>query len=167
MKVKDVLKHFFDYSRQYGTKIKIIRIFNTYGPRMQPDDGRVVSNFIVQALKGSDITIYGDGKQTRSFCYIDDLVKGILKMREKGKEFSGPVNLGNPNEFEVLELAKIILKLTNSNSKIVFKKLPNDDPKQRKPSIDLAFKKLNWKPEIQIERGLKKTIKYFEGLLKI
>ena len=156
---------FFDYYRQLKIKIKVIRIFNTYGPKMQPDDGRVISNFIVQALKDKDITIYGDGKQTRSFCYVVDLVEGITKMMNSREDFVGPVNLGNPNEFTILELAKKIIKLTNSKSKIIYKPLPEDDPKQRQPDIELAKKELEWEPKIQLNEGLKKTIDYFERLL--
>ena len=157
---------FFDYYRQLKIKIKVLRIFNTYGPKMQPDDGRVISNFIVQTLKNEDITIYGDGSQTRSFCYVDDLVEGITKMMNSREDFVGPVNLGNPNEFTILELAKKIIKLTNSKSKIIYKPLPEDDPKRRKPNIELAKKELMWEPQIQVEEGLKKTIDYFERLLK-
>ena len=156
---------FFDYYRQLKIKIKVIRIFNTYGPKMQPDDGRVISNFIVQSLKNKDITIYGDGKQTRSFCYVVDLVEGITKMMNSREDFVGPVNLGNPNEFTILELAKKIIKLTNSKSKIIYKPLPEDDPKQRQPDIELAKKELEWEPKIQLNEGLKKTIDYFERLL--
>jgi len=156
---------FFDYYRQLKIKIKVVRIFNTYGPKMQPDDGRVISNFIVQSLKNKDITIYGDGSQTRSFCYVDDLVEGIIKMMNSGKDFVGPVNLGNPKEFTILELAKKIIKLTNSKSEIIYKPLPEDDPKQRQPNIELAHKKLKWEPKIQLEEGLIKTISYFERLL--
>ena len=156
---------FFDYYRQLRIKIKVIRIFNTYGPKMQPDDGRVISNFIVQSLKNKDITIYGDGSQTRSFCYIDDLVEGIIKMMNSREDFVGPVNLGTPKECSILELAKKIIKLTNSKSKIIYKPLPEDDPKQRQPNIELAHKELKWEPQIQLEEGLKKTINYFERLL--
>jgi UDP-glucuronate decarboxylase len=156
---------FFDYYRQLKIKIKVIRIFNTYGPKMQPDDGRVISNFIVQAIKNKDITIYGDGSQTRSFCYVDDLVEGIIKMMGNREDFVGPVNLGNPTEFTILDLAKKIIKLTNSKSKIIYKPLPEDDPKQRQPNIELAKKKLKWEPKIQLDEGLKKTIDYFERLL--
>ncbi len=156
---------FFDYYRQLKIKIKVIRIFNTYGPKMQPDDGRVISNFMVQALKNKDITIYGDGSQTRSFCYVDDLVEGISKMMNSKDDFVGPVNLGNPNEFTILELAKKIIKLTNLKSKIIYKPLPEDDPKRRQPNIELAKKELKWEPKIQLEEGLKKTINYFERLL--
>ncbi len=154
-----------DYYRQNKVDIRIIRIFNTYGPRMAPNDGRVVSNFILQALRGEDITIYGDGSQTRSFCYIDDLVNGITRMMET-KNFIGPVNLGNPNEFTILELAKKVIALTGSKSSIKFLPLPQDDPTQRQPNIALAREKLEWEPTIQLEEGLKKTIAYFEKLLK-
>ena len=158
---------FFDYYRQLRIKIKVIRIFNTYGPKMQPDDGRVISNFIVQALKNKDITIYGDGSQTRSFCYIDDLVEGIIKMMGSREDFVGPVNLGNPIEFTILDLAKKIIKLTDSKSKIIYKPLPEDDPKQRQPNIELAKRELEWEPKIQLEDGLKRTISYFDRLLKM
>jgi UDP-glucuronate decarboxylase len=156
---------FFDYHRQHQTDIKVIRIFNTYGPRMHPNDGRVVSNFIVQALRGEDITMYGDGKQTRSFCYVDDLVEGMLRMMNTEKGFTGPINLGNPGEFTMLELAEKVLRLVGSKSKITFKALPQDDPKQRKPNIDLAKSKLDWEPKIQLEDGLKETIAYFKRTL--
>ena len=156
---------FFDYYRQHRLKIKVIRIFNTYGPRMNLNDGRVVSNFIVQALKGEDITIYGDGTQTRSFCYVDDLIDAMIKMMNSRNDFTGPVNLGNPTEFKIIELAEMILKLTNSKSKIVYKPLPEDDPMQRKPVIDLAKKELNWEPKVPLEEGLKATIQYFKELL--
>lgn len=155
---------FMDYHRQNKVDIKIIRIFNTYGPRMRPDDGRVVSNFIVQALKGEDITIYGDGKQTRSFQYVDDLIEGMVRMMAS-ENFTGPVNLGNPREFTMIELAEVVLKMTNSKSKIIFTSLPADDPKQRKPNISLAKEKLNgWEPNIRLEEGLVETIKYFKSL---
>lgn len=154
---------FFDYHRQHGTDIKVIRIFNTYGPHMAENDGRVVSNFIVQALKGRDITVYGDGTQTRSFCYVDDLVEGICRMMNSREGFTGPVNLGNPGEFTILELAEKILSITGSKSKIVHKPLPQDDPVQRKPVIDLAQKELDWRPKVSLEEGLEKTIAYFEG----
>ena len=154
---------FFDYHRQHGTDIKVIRIFNTYGPHMAENDGRVVSNFIVQALKGRDITVYGDGTQTRSFCYVDDLVEGICRMMNSREGFTGPVNLGNPGEFTMLELAEKILSITGSKSKIVHKPLPQDDPVQRKPVIDLAQKELDWRPKVSLEEGLEKTIAYFEG----
>ena len=154
---------FFDYYRQHHVDIKVIRIFNTYGPRMSDNDGRVVSNFIVQALKGDDITIYGDGTQTRSFCYVDDLIEGMMRMMNSQSVFTGPVNLGNPAEFTMLQLAKTIIKLTGAQSKIVYKTLPEDDPMQRKPVIDLAKQKLDWAPRIQLEEGLKKTIEYFRS----
>ncbi|MBO6178227.1 MAG: SDR family oxidoreductase [Selenomonadaceae bacterium] len=156
---------FFDYHRQSGVDIKVIRIFNTYGPNMNPDDGRVVSNFIVQALKGDDITVYGDGKQTRSFCYVDDLVEGMIRMMNSREGFIGPVNLGNPGEFTMLELAKKVLAFTGSKSQIVYKPLPKDDPVQRKPVIDLAKKELGWEPKISLDEGLKRTIKYFKGII--
>jgi len=156
---------FFDYHRQHGLDIKVIRIFNTYGPRMHPNDGSVVSNFIVQALKNEDITVYGNGTQTRSFCYIDDLVDGMMRMMNTEKGFTGPVNLGNPSEFTILELAEMVVALTGSKSRIVFKPLPEDDPKQRKPVIDLAEEKLNWAPKVKLQDGLKRTIEYFEKVL--
>uniref|UniRef100_UPI0034A412E1 NAD-dependent epimerase/dehydratase family protein n=2 Tax=Parabacteroides goldsteinii TaxID=328812 RepID=UPI0034A412E1 len=153
---------FMDYHRQNGVRIKIIRIFNTYGPRMNPNDGRVVSNFIVQALKGEDITIYGDGTQTRSFQYVDDLIEAMIRMMATGDEFIGPVNLGNPGEFTILELAEKVIELTHSTSKIVYCSLPGDDPKQRKPDITLAKENLNgWGPKVLLEEGLKNTIAYF------
>ena len=154
----------YDYHKQNNVDTKIIRIFNTYGDRMLPNDGRVVSNFIVQALQGHDITVYGDGAQTRSFCFVDDLVAGIIKMMNKD-DFTGPVNLGNPGEFTILELAEKVIKLTNSNSKIINKPLPQDDPMQRKPDISLAKEKLSWEPKIDLEEGLKRTIKYFKGVI--
>ncbi len=153
---------FFDYHRSHKLKIKVIRIFNTYGPNMHPQDGRVVSNFIMQALKNQDITIYGDGTQTRSFCYVSDLVDGMIKMVASRDDFTGPVNLGNPNEFTILELAEKVIKLSGSKSKIAFRPLPQDDPKQRKPNISLAKKELGWTPNIQLEEGLLKTIEYFK-----
>jgi len=156
---------FFDYYRQNKVKIKVIRIFNTYGPRMHPNDGRVVSNFIVQALKNEDITIYGDGSQTRSFCYVDDLIDGMVKMMNSRIEFTGPVNIGNPDEFSILELAEKIIDMTNSKSKIIYNSLPEDDPRQRQPLIDLAKKELDWEPGIKLEEGLGKTISYFDKLL--
>lgn len=156
---------FFDYHRQHALDIKVVRIFNTYGPRMHPADGRVVSNFIVQALKGEDITIYGDGSQTRSFCYVDDLVDAFLKMMESEAGFTGPVNLGNPGEFSMLELAEKVLALTGGTSKLVFQALPQDDPKQRKPDIELAKSKLEWEPKICLEDGLKETIAYFRSVI--
>ena len=156
---------FMDYHRQNNVDIRIVRIFNTYGPRMLMNDGRVVSNFIVQALKGEDITIYGDGSQTRSFCYVDDLIEGFVRMMNQDK-IIGPVNIGNPGEFTMLELAKEVLELTGSKSKIVYKPLPGDDPKMRRPNIDLAKKALDWEPTIPLRQGLEKTIVYFEDLLK-
>ena len=156
---------FFDYKRKYNLKIKVVRIFNTYGPNMHPNDGRVISNFIVQALKGRDITVYGDGKQTRSFQYIDDLIDGIIKMMHSRDDFSGPVNLGNPDEFTIIELANKILKLTKSKSKIVFKPLPEDDPLKRKPDITIAKKELSWEPKIKLEDGLIRTIEYFKRII--
>ena len=152
---------FFDYHRQNNVDIRVIRIFNTYGPRMHPNDGRVVSNFIVQALNNRDITIFGDGAQTRSFCYVDDLIEGMIRMMNGPDDFIGPVNLGNPGEFSMLELAEKIIDLTNSQSKIVYGLLPQDDPRQRQPDITLARKKLGWEPETDLEEGLKKTIQYF------
>jgi len=156
---------FFDYFRQHQLEIKVMRIFNTYGPRMHPNDGRVVSNFIVQALKSDPITIYGDGSQTRSFCYVDDLIGGIIKLMESDKAITGPINIGNPNEFTMLELAELVLKLTSGQSKITFKPLPEDDPKQRQPDISLAKAKLDWEPKVKLEDGLKETIQYFKKLL--
>ncbi|MDZ7698771.1 MAG: UDP-glucuronic acid decarboxylase family protein [Deltaproteobacteria bacterium] len=155
---------FFDYHRQNGVNIRVVRIFNTYGPRMHPNDGRVVSNFIVQALAGREITVYGDGSQTRSFCYVDDMIEGMIRMMEGPDTFVGPVNLGNPCEFTILQLAEMIIRLTGSKSEIVFEPLPQDDPLQRKPDIMLAGEKLNWKPTIALETGLEKTIAYFKGL---
>lgn len=157
---------FFDYQRQYGVEIKIVRIFNTYGPYMNPNDGRVVSNFIVQALKNEDITIYGDGKQSRSFQYVDDLIEGMIKLMNSKNGFFGPVNIGNPDEFTMLELAQKVLKLTKSKSKLIFKPLPEDDPLQRQPIIELAKKELDWEPKIKLEDGLKKTIDYFKIILE-
>ena len=157
---------FFDYHRQHGIKIKVARIFNTYGPRMQPDDGRVVSNFIVQALKDSDITIYGDGSQTRSFCYVDDLINGVLFFMNSEDDFTGPVNMGNPIESSVRDLAEKIIQLTKSKSKIIYKQLPEDDPKKRQPDISLIMDKLSWKPKVNIDEGLIQTIKYFKKILK-
>ncbi len=156
---------FFDYHRQHGVDIKVVRIFNTYGPNMRGDDGRVVSNFIVQALKGEDITIYGDGSQTRSFCYVDDLVEALFRMMNSRDGFTGPVNLGNPGEFTMLQLAEKVIELTGSKSKIIYLPLPQDDPTQRKPIIDLAKKELGWEPTIPLEEGLKKTINYFRNSL--
>lgn len=156
---------FFDYHRQCNVDIKIMRIFNTYGPRMHPNDGRVVSNFIVQALKGEDVTIYGNGKQTRSFCYVDDLIEGMYRLMNSRDGFTGPVNIGNPDEFTMLELAEKIIELTGSNSKIVFKELPQDDPMQRKPVIELAKKELGWEPHVALDEGLGKTIEYFRKIV--
>lgn len=155
---------FFDYHRQYGVKIKVVRIFNTYGPGMQDNDGRVVSNFIIQALDGKDITIYGDGSQTRSFCFRDDLVNGLFKMLTTDDSFTGPVNLGNPEEHTVKEVAELIIQMTSSNSKIVYQELPSDDPVRRKPDITLAKTKLNWEPTTSLEDGLRQTIQYFKML---
>ena len=156
---------FFDYNRQHGTDIKVIRIFNTYGPRMNPDDGRVVSNFIVQALRGQDITIYGDGQQTRSFCYVDDLVEGMLRMMDTETGFTGPINIGNPGEFTMLQLAEKVITLVGSKTKLVHKPLPQDDPKQRKPVIDLAKSKLGWEPKVNLDDGLKETVAYFRRVV--
>lgn len=157
---------FFDYYRQFNLPIRVVRIFNTYGPNMHPNDGRVVSNFIVQALRGEDITVYGDGGQTRSFQYVDDLVTGLLRMMRNDQEFVGPINLGNPHEFTILELAEFVLKLIpESRSRIVFRELPTDDPRQRKPDIALAQKVLDWNPVTQLEEGLRRTIAYFRALL--
>jgi UDP-glucuronate decarboxylase len=157
---------FFDYYRQYNINIKVARIFNTYGPQMHPKDGRVVSNFIVQALKGENITIYGDGKQTRSFCYVDDLVEAFVRFMDTEHGFTGPMNLGNPIEFTMLELAELTLGLTNSKSKIIHQDLPTDDPKQRQPDITLAKEKIDWEPKTQLREGLQKTITYFDDLLR-
>lgn len=156
---------FFDYYRQNNLDIKVVRIFNTYGPRMHPNDGRVVSNFIVQALKGEEITIYGKGDQTRSFCYVDDLIEAMMLMMETAHNFTGPINIGNPVEFSMIELARKVISLTDSRSKLVFMKLPSDDPRQRKPDISLAKHHLNWEPKISIDEGLIKTIKYFKNIL--
>ena len=156
---------FFDYNRQHALRIKVARIFNTYGPRMHPNDGRVVSNFIVQALKGDDITIYGDGSQTRSFCYVDDLIEGLVRLMDSPEDFTGPINLGNPVEFTILTLAERVIKLTGSQSRISFKPLPSDDPTQRQPDISLARAILEWQPFIQLEEGLEKTIAYFSRLV--
>ena len=157
---------FFDYYRQHKLRIKVARIFNTYGPRMHPNDGRVVSNFIVQALRGESITVYGKGAQTRSFCYVDDLVDGFIKLMATDDEFVGPVNLGNPREFTILQLAELVIQMTRSRSQIIYKDLPSDDPMQRKPEIALAREKLGWQPTIALEQGLEKTIDYFVRLLK-
>ena len=156
---------FFDYHRQHNVDVKVMRIFNTYGPRMDLGDGRVVSNFIVQALKGEDITIYGDGLQTRSFCYIDDLIEGMVRLMNSRDGFTGPVNIGNPSELTIKELAEMVIKLTESDSKLVYEPLPSDDPIQRKPLIDLAKRELEWKPEIGIIEGLNNTIDYFKGII--
>lgn len=153
---------FMDYHKQNDLKVKIMRIFNTYGPNMHPNDGRVVSNFIMQALRGEDITIYGDGSQTRSFCYVDDLIEGMMRLMNSPDDFTGPVNIGNPTEFSIKELATKVLGLTSSKSKLIYKDLPQDDPMQRKPDISLAADKLNWQPTIALEEGLKKTIEYFK-----
>jgi UDP-glucuronate decarboxylase len=152
---------FFDYHRQFNMEIKVIRIFNTYGPNMHPNDGRVVSNFIVQALKGEDITIYGDGSQTRSFCYVDDLVDGMVRMMKSDKAIIGPINLGNPIEFTMIELAQLILKITNSKSKIIFLPLPSDDPRMRQPNIEKARQLLGWEPKVDLQEGLMQTAEYF------
>ncbi|HEY5653109.1 MAG TPA: UDP-glucuronic acid decarboxylase family protein [Pontiella sp.] len=157
---------FFDYWRQHNLRIKIVRIFNTYGPRMHPHDGRVVSNFIMQALKGENITIYGDGQQTRSFCYVSDLIEGWIRLMNTADDVTGPINIGNPGEFTMIELAENIIELTGSKSNLVFEPLPADDPKQRKPDITLAKEKLGWEPTISLREGLTKTIEYFDALLK-
>lgn len=156
---------FFDYWRQHGLRIKVARIFNTYGPRMHPDDGRVVSNFIVQALRGEDITIYGDGSQTRSFCYVDDLVEAFVRIMDTDDDFTGPVNIGNPGEFTILELAEKVIAAVGTDSKIVNMPLPNDDPTRRRPDISLAKEKLGWEPEFVLDQGLERTISYFDKLL--
>ena len=156
---------FFDYHRQHQTDIKVVRIFNNYGPRMHPNDGRVVSNFIVQALQSKDITIYGDDSQTRSFCYVDDLIDAMIKMMNSEKGFTGPVNIGNPGECTMLQLAEVVLKLSNSKSKIIYQSLPSDDPKQRQPNIDLAKTKLGWQRKVNLEDGLKETIAYFKRMI--
>ena len=157
---------FFDYRRQLNLEIKVVRIFNTYGPRMHPDDGRVVSNFIMQALRGQDITLYGDGSQTRSFCYVDDLVEAIQRMMDTPPDVTGPVNIGNPVEFTIRQLAELVLEMTGSKSKIVFSPLPVDDPKQRQPDIALAKKTIDWEPKIALREGLVKTIAYFDGVVR-
>jgi UDP-glucuronate decarboxylase len=156
---------FFDYFRQHRTRIKVVRIFNTYGPRMHPNDGRVVSNFIVQALRGEDITLYGDGSQTRAFCYVDDLIDGFVRLVATGDDFTGPVNLGNPHEIPVSELADRVIRLTGSQSRIVYRKLPEDDPVQRCPDIALARRTLNWEPRVELDDGLARTIAYFDRML--
>lgn len=157
---------FFDYHRQHNLRIKIARIFNTYGPRMHPDDGRVVSNFIVQALKGEPITVYGDGSQSRSFCYVDDLIEAFILLMDTADEFTGPLNTGNPSEFTILELAEMIIKMTGSKSEIVFRPLPADDPRQRQPDISFAKENLGWEPKIALENGLDQTIRYFSEFVK-
>ena len=156
---------FFDYHRQHNVNIKVMRIFNTYGPRMNPNDGRVVSNFIVQALKGEDITIYGNGSQTRSFCYVDDLIDGMYRLMNSKDGFTGPVNIGNPTEFTMLELATLVIELTNSTSKLTYMPLPQDDPLQRKPVIELAKKELSWEPKIALKEGIINTIDYFANTI--
>ncbi|MBW2169011.1 MAG: SDR family oxidoreductase [Deltaproteobacteria bacterium] len=155
---------FFDYHRQNNVNIRVVRIFNTYGPRMHPNDGRVISNFIVQALANQDITVFGEGTQTRSFCYVDDMIEGLVRMMNGPDSFVGPVNLGNPDEFSILKVAKLIISLTGSKSKIIFEPLPQDDPLQRRPDITLAREKLGWEPKLDLENGLKKTIKYFRRI---
>lgn len=156
---------FFDYWRQHGLEVKVVRIFNTYGPRMHPNDGRVVSNFIVQALRGEDITIYGDGSQTRSFCYVDDMVEGFVRMMASPAALTGPINMGNPGEFTILELAETILRMVGGRSRLVMRPLPQDDPQQRQPDIALAKTALNWRPQVHLEEGLIRTIDYFKNLL--
>ena len=155
---------FFDYYRQHHLKVKVVRIFNTYGPRMHPNDGRVVSNFILQALRNQDITVYGDGGQTRSFCYVDDMIQGIIRMMNTSDDFTGPVNLGNPEEYSIIELAQKIIELTDAKSKIVYRQLPEDDPLQRQPNIELAKQQLDWEPKTELNQGLKRTIDYFRTL---
>ena len=155
---------FFDYHRQHQVAIKVVRIFNTYGPRMHPNDGRVVSNFIVQALSGQDITIYGDGSQTRSFCYVDDLIEGFMRMMASPVEVTGPINMGNPVEFTIRELAETVLDMVGGSSKLIMLPLPQDDPKQRKPDIGVAQRTLDWAPKVQLRQGLEKTIQYFRQL---
>jgi len=157
---------FFDYYRQHKMDIKVARIFNTYGPRMHPNDGRVVSNFIMQALHNKDISVFGDGSQTRSFCYVDDMVEGIIRMMNTPKGFTGPVNLGNPSEVSILELGRLIIAITGSSSRMVYKPLPQDDPERRRPNITLAQEKLGWEPTVALEDGIRKTIEYFEGIIK-
>ncbi len=157
---------FFDYHRQHRLQIKVARIFNTYGPRMHPNDGRVVSNFVMQALAGKDITVYGDGSQTRSFCYVDDLIDGLIKLMDTPDDFTGPVNLGNQKEFTILELAEKVIKLTGTKSRIIHEPLPADDPRQRQPNINLAKKHLGWQPKVELEEGLGKTIEYFEKFIR-
>ena len=156
---------FFDYYRQHNLKVKVVRIFNTYGPRMHPNDGRVVSNFILQALRNQQITVHGDGEQTRSFCYVDDMIQGIIRMMNTSDEFTGPVNLGNPEEYSIIKLANKIVELTGSKSKIVYRQLPEDDPLRRQPDIELARKQLDWEPRTELNQGLKNTIDYFRTLI--
>lgn len=158
---------FFDYHRQHNLEIKVMRIFNTYGPRMHPNDGRVVSNFVVQALRGENITIYGDGQQTRSFCYVDDLIEGMVRLMNSEAACTGPINIGNPSEFTMLELAELVIKIVGGKSKLVFQELPQDDPKQRQPDIGLAKSMLGWEPKVKLEDGLKETINYFKGILTV
>lgn len=155
---------FFDYHRQHKINIRVVRIFNTYGPRMHPNDGRVVSNFVLQALNNRDITVFGDGSQSRSFCFVDDMIDGLIRMMTAPDDFTGPVNIGNPNEFTIRELAEKVIELTGSTSKLVFRPLPEDDPLQRRPNIDLARSKLRWEPKIQLDEGLKRTIAYFRSI---
>jgi UDP-glucuronate decarboxylase len=157
---------FYDYHRMHKLEIKVMRIFNTYGPNMNPNDGRVVSNFIVQALNNEDITIYGDGSQTRSFCYVDDLIEGMVRLMNSRADFIGPVNIGNPGEFTIKQLAELVVNLTGSSSKLIYKPLPSDDPLQRKPVIEIAKKELDWEPTVPLEEGLKKTIEYFKTIVK-
>ena len=156
---------FFDYRRQHNLLIKVVRIFNTYGPRMHPNDGRVVSNFIVQALRNEPLTIFGDGSQTRSFCYVDDMISGLMGAMDTPESFTGPVNMGNPNEVSIRELAETIIRLTGSRSELITKELPEDDPRQRQPAIELAEKSLKWRPSVPLEEGLKRTIDYFRGVV--
>jgi UDP-glucuronate decarboxylase len=157
---------FFDYRRQHNLPIKVVRIFNTYGPRMNPNDGRVVSNFIVQALQGHEITLYGDGAQTRSFCYVDDLIEAIVRMMGTSSDVTGPINIGNPHEFTIRELAELVIEMTGTKSKIRFEPLPSDDPRQRQPNISMAKSILNWEPKTQLREGLTKTIAYFDNILR-
>lgn len=158
---------FFDYHRQHNLQIKVVRIFNTYGPRMHPNDGRVVSNFIVQALRGEDITIYGDGSQTRSFCYVDDLIEGFLRMMASPHDITGPINIGNPREFSIKQLAETVLKMVGGTSRLILKPLPQDDPKQRQPDITVARQVLDWEPQVELEAGLQKTIVYFREFMEL
>jgi UDP-glucuronate decarboxylase len=157
---------FFDYYRQHNLRVKVARIFNTYGPKMHPNDGRVVSNFILQALRGEDLTVFGDGKQTRSFCYVDDMIDAFVRFMDTPDNVTGPINLGNPHEFSILELAQMVIELTSSKSKIIFQPLPEDDPIQRQPDISFAKKVLSWKPSVPLEEGLKETINYFKSLME-